>query len=333
MLYVGVDAHKATAHITVLDESGTVPRRRQITSSNAAVHEALDDLEQPMKAVVEASYLWGPMYDWLAEIADEVVLAHPTKVRAIASARIKTDAIDSQILAHLLRTNLIPAAHAPSREVRAIKRVLRRRMFLVRLQTMIKNRIQALLTQHAVERPKLTDLYGVSGLRWLRQLTLPHPDGRLLHDDLALLDVIRQHIGVTEHLIATLATHDEVVTWLASLPGIGVFLSVLIRHEVDDMDRFPTAKQFASYTGLVPATYASGARVVHGPLTNHGNKWLRWAFIEAVTAAIRVSPELRRYYERIKARRGAQDAQAATARKLAELTWTVWTQRRCYEPR
>src|SRR5579872_3634371 len=218
MLYVGVDAHKATAHITVVDESGAVLRRRQISSSGAAVHEALDDLDQPMKAVVEASYLWGPMYDWLAEIADEVVLAHPTKVRAIASARIKTDAIDSQILAHLLRTNLIPAAHAPSREVRAIRRVLRRRMFLVRLQTMVKNRIQALLSQHTVERPPVTDLYGTAGRRWLHHVELPHPNGQLLHDDLALLDSLREHITATDHLITTLATGDQVVRWLASLP-------------------------------------------------------------------------------------------------------------------
>jgi transposase len=69
------------------------------------------------------------------------VLAHPSKVRAIAEARIKTDKIDSEILAHLLRADLIPQAYAPSKEVRAVKRVLRHRLFLVQLRTMVKNRI------------------------------------------------------------------------------------------------------------------------------------------------------------------------------------------------
>lgn len=55
MLYVGVDAHKATAHLTVLDDAGTVIRRRQILSSRAAIHNTLDDLSSPMRAVVEAS--------------------------------------------------------------------------------------------------------------------------------------------------------------------------------------------------------------------------------------------------------------------------------------
>lgn len=333
MLYAGVDAHKATAHVTVMDETGKIMRRQQIPSSSAGVHEALGDYKEPVKAVLEASYTWGPMYDWLAELADEVVLAHPARVRAIAAARIKTDKIDSQTLAHLLRADLIPAAYAPSKDVRAIKRVLRQRLFFVRLQTMVKNRIHALISQHVVERPKVSDLYGKVGLGWLRQLPLPVLDRRLLDEDLELLETLKKRVAATESLITDVVAGDEIVTWLVSLPGIGAFLAALIRYEVDTMDRFPTAKKFAGYTGLVPATYASAARVFHGPLTKQGNKWLRWAFIEAVTSAIRVSPGLRRHYEQIKTRRGAQDARVSTARKLAELTWTVWTERRRYEPR
>ena len=48
-----------------------------------------------------------------------------------------------------------------------------------------------------------------------------------------------------------------------------------------------SAKRFASYTGLVPLTHAhaSGKRVMHDRLTKQGNRWLRWAFIEATTSA------------------------------------------------
>lgn len=92
-----------------------------------------------MKAVLEAGYGWGPIYDWIGEAAEEVVLAHPLKVRAIADAKIKTDRLDSEMLARLLRADLIPEAYyASSKEVRAKKRVLRQRMFLVRVRTMVK---------------------------------------------------------------------------------------------------------------------------------------------------------------------------------------------------
>jgi transposase len=309
--------------------------RRRVVSSRDGVLEALEphraDGGEPIKAVLEAGYGWGPIYDWIGEVADEVLLAHPLKVRAIADARIKTDKVDSEMLAHLLRADLIPEAYAPSKEARAIKRVLRQRMFLVRLQTMVKNRVWALLWQHGIEPPPVSDLFGKKGLRWLREETeLPEPDGRLLREEVGLAETLKQKIRFTESLIAELAEEDEAVGWLRSLPGIGEFFSVLIRHEVGEMERFPSPKKFASYTGLVPSTYASGKRITHGRLTKEGNKWLRWAFIEAVSPAIRCSPYLRGYYMRIRTRRGTKDARTATARKLAELAWTVCTQKRPY---
>ena len=330
MLYVGVDAHSKTSWITVMDEKGKILKREQINSCRKDVRRSLGRYRQLVKAVVEASRSWGPIYDWLDEVTDNVILAHPGKVRAIAEARIKTDKIDSETLAHLLRADLIPQAYAPSKDIRAKKRVLRQRMFFVRVRTMLKNRIKALLVQHSVETPQVSDLYGKKGLQWLKALKPPEPDDKLLNEDLGLLLVLNERITATENLIAELSAGDDAVDWLVSLPGIGSFLSVLIRYEVDNIERFSSAKKFTGYTGLVPSTYASGERMVHGRLTKRGNKWLRWAFIEAVTPAIRRSSMLRRYYDKIKSRRGCKDARAATARKLAELAWTVWTEHRCY---
>ena len=333
MVYAGVDAHRRMCQMTFMDSSGEVLGRNRVPSTRSGIHGAVAEYEGPIKAVLEASYSWSPIYDWLEEATSEVVLAHPSKVRAIAEARIKTDSIDADTLAHLLRSDLIPAAYAPSKETRAVKRVLRQRMFLVHVRTMLKNRVQALLAQHGLERPRVSDLFGVGGMRWLRELELPEPDGSVLCGELALVDELLLRIRATEETIRDLSQGDPAVMWLRSLPGIGPFFSVLIRYEVDDVNLFPSAKKFASYTGLVPSTYASGDRVVHGRLTKQGNKWLRWALVEAVTPAITHSPWLRGYYERIKGRRGAKDARTATARKLAELVWTIWTEQRVYEER
>ena len=316
-----------------MDGAGKVLQRRQVPTSLHGLHDALDAYDEPMKAVLEASHGWGRIYDWLDDLTDEVILAHPAKVRAIADARIKTDKIDSETLAHLLRSNLIPAAYAPSKGIRAVKRVLRQRMFLVRVQTMMKNRIHALLSQHSLEPPAASDLFGKVGLAWLRTVELPASDRQVLDSDLTLLRVIKERITPTNALLNDLSAGDEAIPWLRSLSGIGKFFSVLIRYEVDDIDRFPSAKRFASYTGLVPGTYASGKRMLYGRLTKRGNKWLRWAFVEAEIAAVIHSPFFRRHYERVKARRGLKDARISTARKLAELTWTVWRERRCYAER
>jgi transposase len=333
MLYVGVDHHTKISHMTVVDESGEVVRRKGISSNGDDVREALQDFNEPIKAVLEAGYNWGKMYDWLDEVADEVILAHPKKVRAIAEARIKNDKIDSHTLAHLLRADLIPEAYACPADIRATKRVLRQRMFLVRIQTMLKNRVHALIHQYDLKKPNVTDIFGAAGTIWLSSLALPDPDASILEEDLLLLGEVSKRIASTEGLIKELSGGDQAVRWLKSIPGIGAFFSVLIRYEVGDMARFRSAGKFAAYTGLVPSTYASGERLYHGKITRQGNRYLRWAFIEAVTPATRVSPELRAFHERIARKNGKKAARVATARKLAEIVWHVWTEQRFYEVR
>ncbi len=134
-----------------------------------------------------------------SHLGAQVVLAHPGKVRAIAEARIKTDKIDSEILAHLLRADLIPKATAPStRSGSEARAKAPYRLFLVQLRTMVKNRIRALLTQHSVELPKISDLFGKSGLVWLQKVELPEPDGHILREDLELLKVFTEKIVSTE---------------------------------------------------------------------------------------------------------------------------------------
>ena len=124
----------------------------------------------------------------------------------------------------------------------------------MQLRTMLRNRVRALLAQHSVKLPENESLYTKQGRAWLDQVTLPDSDAHLLHADCKLHDDIEGQIASTDTLINKLAAQDPSVKWLISLPGIGRFLSVLIRWEADDIHRFPDAKHFVSYTGLAPST-------------------------------------------------------------------------------
>jgi transposase len=124
-----------------------------------------------------------------------------------------------------------------------------------------------------------------------------------------------------------------VVERLRSLPGIGDFLGLVIRYEIERIERFPSPKKLASYAGLVPSLYASGGRVRRGKITKAGNGWLRWALVEAVWPAVRKSLWLRGIYLRLKRHKGANKAKVAVARKLCELVWHVWQGERLYEER
>ena len=92
---------------------------------------------------------------------------------------------------------------------------------------------------------------------------------------------------------------------------------MLILYEIDDISRFRDEKKLCAYAGIVPSTHASGGKVFHGRITKTGNKWLRWAAIEAAQTAVRSDSEFRAYYQRVRARKGTNAAKVATARRLS----------------
>ena len=333
MYYIGVDYHKWYSYLVVKDEQGKVERKGTILNRREEFQQFLEPY-YPGKAVLEATRNWGLIYDWLEEILDDVALAHPLKARAIAEARIKTDKISADILCDLLRANLLPKAYVPNKETREAKNILRQRMFFVRLQTMLKNRIYAILDRHPEvlsEAPNVSDIFGASGMEWLKQVALTGEDNRLLASELDLLKVLKGKISENNDVVKELAKRDRRVKLLRSIPGIGPFFSVLILFEIDDISRFRDEKKLCSYAGLVPSTYASGRKVFHGRITKQGNKWLRWALVEAVQPAIRADAELYAYHERIKLRKDANVAKVATARRLLTIVYRVLSQQRPYQ--
>ena len=117
----------------------------------------------------------------------KVVLSHPAKNRIIADAQSKNDRVDARALATLLRGDFIARVHVPSRDVRQRKNVVRQRLWLARLRTMIRNRIHCVIDRHPqLERPAVKDLFSNQGKAWMKRASLPTADRTLLDDDLAL---------------------------------------------------------------------------------------------------------------------------------------------------
>jgi len=333
MHYIGIDHHKRYSYGTVMDGSGKVVWQGKFVTSEEGVREVFKGWGET-KAVLEAGRNWGMMYDWMEEMAEEVKLAHPKKVKAIADAKIKTDKIDSRTLAHLLRADLIPEAHVPGKETREAKQVLRQRMFFIRVQTMVKNRIRILLERHPeLEECPSKVLFSNKGMEWLKRIKLPDKEREILDGDISLLEEIKERVEASNELVERLAGEDENVKYLESIPGIGKFFGVLLAKEIDDVKRFRSDKKLHAYCGLVPSTYSSGERTVHGRITKQGNKWVRWAMVEAVWPAIQVDGQLRRYYEQIKSRRDANTAKVATAKRLLTIVYRVLKEKRFYQVR
>jgi len=332
--YVGVDYHKGYSYMTVMDETGKICGQGQVSNQPEAIRDFLTQfgVNGNGAAVLEASRNWTVMHDWLEEMVDEVHLAHPLKVKAIAEAKIKTDKIDAKVLAHLLRCDLLPEAYVPTQAARQARNVLRQRMFFIRVRTMVKNRIWHLLDRYpeqANSRP-CEELFSRHGLAWLKTISVKEPDREMLDEELKLYDALEERISQSDQLVKKLAHGDKRVKLLETIPGIGEFFAVLIANEVDNIRRFANEKKFFSYIGIISSTFSSGGRTFHGRLTKQGNKYLRWALVEAIWPAVRSDPELGAYYQSIRVRKGPNPAKIATARRLATIIYRVLCQERSY---
>jgi len=177
-----------------MDKEGTLKINCKIPNEKASFKVLKERLEEPLGAVIEAGNNWSMLYNLLEDLGIQVTVAHPLKVRAIADAKIKSDSIDAKTLAHLLRADLIPEVHVPPREIREQKNLLRHRLWLVKLQTMVKNRIHQIIDRNQAKLPGVADLFGVTGIKFLKNLVLPRIDADLLQDHLALLAEIKGHI-------------------------------------------------------------------------------------------------------------------------------------------
>ncbi len=255
------------------------------------------------------------------------------KVKAIAEARIRTDKISADILADLLRAGLLPRAYAPNKQTRDLKNFLRQRMFFVRVQSMVKNRIYDVLDRHPgvlSDAPDVSDLFGSARMQWLGKIVFSGENNKLLASELEVLSFLKEKVSHSNSIVRELAKKDERARILQSIPGIGLFFSLLILYEIDDISRFKDEKKLCAYAGLVPSTHASGGKVFHGRITKTGSKWLRWAAIEATQTAVRSNPEFYTYYQRIRVKKGSNAANVATARRLLTIVYRLLRQERPY---
>lgn len=316
MLYAGLDLHKKFSYVTVMDEQGKIVSQGKIPNDQDSITEYIDSMDSKLKELAMEA---GPSWYWLYELLDSldinVHLAHPKRVKAIASARVKTDKIDSTVLAHLLRTNLLPEAYIPDRETWLQKELLRHRASLVRLQTVLKNKCHSILSKLNVQHD-FTDLFGKAGLEFLKALKLPEVFRLALDNYLCVLSVIRERIKeVTKEIDLRAKAHPQALR-LAMIPGIGHYSAMLILSEVGDISRFQSAKHLSSYAGLAPRVRSSGQRTITGHITREGSPWLRWIMVEAAIHASNQPGPLGDYYQWQKARKGPKIARVACARKL-----------------
>jgi transposase len=291
-----------------MDEEGHVVKRERFSNDTGSLSSFMKDIGEA-KVVMESGYCWQPIYDRLEEAGYDVRLAHPLKVKAIAEAKIKTDEIDSETLAHLLRADLLPESYVPPREIRDLRELVKRRAFLVGMRTRLKNRIHAELAKRDIDLG--TPLFTKQGRALLASLGVDS-----VSQLLPVMETLDRQIGEISGTLKRAAAEDGRARILTTIPGVGYYTALLLVAEIGDVNRFPDAERLCSYAGLVPSVRRSGGSTVYGHITKEGSRWMRWGLTEAVHSHLRYDTELTRFHRRLSSKKPGQVATTATARKM-----------------
>jgi len=246
---------------------------------------------------------------------ERLVLVHPQRVKAIASAKLKNDRVDSETLAQMLRGDWLPESWKADRETQARRQQVRLRTTLVRQRTRLKNQVHAVLHQQGLRSP-VTDLFGKRGRRWLAQAGIHESGRQTVQACLRMIDHYGEEIQKQNLQLREKAKTDERVPWLTSMPGIGEVSAMMLLAEIGDIARFATKEALCSYAGLVPRVRESAGKAGRGAITRQGSSMLRWIMVEAAQVATRSSPAAQRYYQRLLRRKHKHVARVALARKL-----------------
>ena len=331
-LFAGLDMHTGSITGTIKDEAGNPVRVLKVETSQEGVKQLFDRLQKKhITAVFEASRNWPRYAELINPYCAKIVMAHPLKVRAIASARIKTDVIDSNILADLLRANLIPESYMPPLDIVELRELLRYRAGLSRMRGQLKTKAKNILSREG-KKCEFDEVTGKRARLWLRNLMLNDLNRKELDYTVALIDNLTAEINNFDAVIEREQYKYPESDILKSVVGISTFSALMILAEMADIGRFPSPDKLASYAGLVPSTYQSSQVQYSGKITKRGNAHLRWILTQCTHASIksRYSHKLKTFYLRIERKKGKQKAIVATARKMLTTIWHLLNKNEYY---
>jgi transposase len=234
--------------------------------------------------------------------------------------RSKTDTLDSQLLANLLRIDQIPLAYIPSDEFQLLRDVTRYRARLVRGAGAVKNSLRALLARYNIQ-PIFKYPFGPRGLCWFSKQQFGLIDNMVRDELIARFRHYKLEIDAVGEGLESLRPLYPQVDALTELHGIALYTAMVIIGELGDVTRFRRAKQVAAYAGLTARVNQSGEHCYHGHISKQGSPWLRWVLIEAAMKLVHRDIALANFYQRIRKRSSAKVSRVAAARKLSEICW------------
>lgn len=321
--HLGIDLHRRTSYWTLMDDERNILWKKNIETSREAIETSLENIGIDAKEIhcaIEPVSGWGWYGDILEKNGVKVHLVDVYKSKLIAGTKLKNDKVDSKILAEMLRSDFLPTAYYAPKETRKLREFVRGRAFLVRLRTRIRNRVHMMLQKQGIICP-WTDLFGKSGLVWLKDQKLESESLKELQSLLIFFKELSLHIIERDKACLQKVTESRELKILTSIPGVGAITALTMMAEIGEYKRFSHPNKLASFAGLVASSYSSGGTNRFGHITHRGSVWLRTALVESTGKVSRKWGYLHTFYTTLRERKGNKIARVALARRILTLSW------------
>ena len=329
---VAVDVAKTVFEVAVADRQWHIVARHRF-NRRQFTHFLTTAL--PTRVVMEAcgtAHYWGRCAQGHGHT---VTLLPPAYVRPYVR-RNKTDRTDAEALLEAVRSGQIPAVAVKTVAQQTLVGLHRIRDQWMTTRTARINTVRGLLREQGILLPAgagpavraipavLDDADAPLSAHLCRMLAL-------IYEEIHQLD---DCIGRLERELRAVADADQVIRRLREIPGIGLLTATALTGIVGSIHAFRRARQFASWLGLTPREYSSGARRRLGGISKRGDVYLRCLLTHGARAVLRAAhrrttaktplTRLHQWALTVQDRRGHNKAAIAVANKLGRVVWAVW---------
>jgi transposase len=289
-VYVGLDYHKDSIQVCVMDRSGNILANRRCGNQVEALDRLVATFSDDVHAAVESCTGAAALADELATRHGwSISLAHPGYVARMKQTPDKTDWGDARVLADLVRVGYLPKVWLAPAAVRQLRTLVRYRQQLVAQRRAIKQRVGALLRDARVKEP--CSRWTKAWFAWVVSAEGLGSEAKwVINNHIKEHQHISTLIADAEQRLCEVTDGDPVIVEMVALKGVGLITAATIRAEVGRFDRFTTGKQLARFCGLSPRNASSGQRQADAGLIQAGNPQLRATIIEAAHRLIRFDP-------------------------------------------
>ena len=346
MFYLGCDQHARQITVCLRNEAGDAVLKRQVSTKPEKIAEFLDELvgltesDGSYMAIVEVC----GFNDWFLDLLEQHGCCETVLIQPQEKSTRKTDRRDASQLSELLwinrdrlgngkRIHGLRRVSLPEDDDRRLRKLTTRRCKTKRRRGKILTQIKTVLRNHNLQHDCPTKrLDTKKGFAWLKELRLPAEDRLELDQLLEEWDLLSTHL---EQLDALLSLHGErhaaKAGLLISIPGCAMLSALVLISRIGDISRFANPRALANYFGLTPTCRNSGETKKRlGGISKEGSALVRFVLGLMVTNVVRKDAWMRKFYRRIKHRRGAKIARVAVMRRLCTIIYHMLKKEETY---